>query len=161
VFSLGIVAVLAIAVLRGVDTLLFRCRPLRRAVQVVDRTMIVAATLYCAWAMALTFNGIFDAAPAVEHRGHVRAVWGIPRTVFWWADVGVPARIERVFVVPRRDHVTPMLLSEGQHVRVWIRPGRLGLRWIERMQLDFEHEIVPLVAAAPSAAMPRKWLIET
>jgi hypothetical protein len=164
VFCLGIAGLLAITILRGVDVLVLRWRPMQRAARVADRAVIIATTLYCAWAMALTFNGCFDAAPATEHRSQILAVWGIPRTALWWADVRSwePAGgIKRVFIAPGRDHVMPTLLSDGQPVRIWVRPGLFGLRWVERLQVDFEHEIAPLVAAAPSAAAPRRWLIET
>ena len=57
--------------------------------------------------------------------------------------------------------MAPNLLGEGQHVRLRIRPGRFGIPWVESMRLDFEHELAALVAAVPSAAAPRKWLIET
>jgi len=68
--------------------------------------------------------------------------------------------LARVLVFPLRDQVTASSLAQGQQVRVWIRPGLLKIPWVESMRLDFEQDLPSLVAAVPSAAGPRKWLIE-
>ena len=65
-----------------------------------------------------------------------------------------------MLVSPERDQVVPAFLGEGQHVRVRFRRGFFGIRWVESMRLAFEDDLEPLVAAAPSAATPRKQLIE-
>ncbi len=101
-------------------------------------------------------------ASATEHRSEILDVWGVPKTPLWWADVrswDAPGGIKRVLIFPERDQMVPALLDVGQRVRVRIRPGFFGLRWVESMRLDFEHDLEPLVAAAPSAASPRKQLI--
>src|SRR5438552_13504089 len=150
--------------MRLLDRVALRWRPVARAAVIMDRAIIGAVAVYCAWAMALTFNGSFDRSSATEQRGEILRVWGIPRTTLWWADVRQsesPNRVARVLVFPERDQVSPGVLGEGQHVRLRIRPGRFGIPWVESMRLDFEYELAPLVAAVPSAAAPRKWLIET
>ena len=163
-FVLAIACVIVVAAVRLLDRAALRWRLVARATIIVDRAIIGAAALYCAWAIALTFNGSLDRSPAVEHRGEIVRVWGIPKTPMWWADVRrseSPDRVARVLVFPLRDQVVAGLLAEGQHVRLRIRPGLLRIPWVESMRLDFEHELPALVAAVPSASAPRKWLIET
>lgn len=162
-FVLGIAGVLAVTAMRVLDRAVLRWRPVERAVTLGDRAVVGLTALYCAWAMLLTFNGSFDRGASVaEHRSEILSVWGVPNTPLWWADVrswNAPGGVKRVLIFPERDQVIPTLLSEGQRVRVRIRSGFFGLPWVESMRLDFEHELEPLVAAAPSAAAPRKQLI--
>lgn len=162
-FALGIAGVLAVTAMRLLDRAVLRWRPVERAVTLGDRAIVALTAVYCAWAMLLTFNGSFDRGVSVtEHRSEILSIWGVPTASLWWADVrswDAPGGIKRVVIFPERDQVVPMLLSEGQRVRVRIRSGFFGLPWVESMRLDFEHEIEPLVAAAPSAAVPRRQLI--
>src|SRR5207249_1423854 len=120
--------------------------------------------LFCAWAILLSLNGSLDQGTDVsEHRSEILRTWGIPDTALWWADVrspDAPGGFERVLVFPERDQVVPTFLAEGQHVRVRFRRGFFAMQWVESMRLDFEYDLEPLVAAAPSAATPRKQLIE-
>lgn len=162
-FVLGIASVLAVAAMRLLDRAALRWRPVARAAAVMERAIVAATALYCAWAMALTFNGTFDSAPAVEHRSQILRVWGVPRTVLWWADVRSwesAAGVKRVLIFPERDQVVPTLVTEGLQVRVRVRSGLFRIPWVESMRLDFEHELESLVAAAPTAAAPRRSLIE-
>ena len=161
-FVLGIAGLVAVTAMRLLDLAVRRWRPVERAVTIGDRAVVAVTALYCALAIALTFNGTFDRADATEHRSEIVSVWGVSGTSLWWADVrSWDARdgLKRVLIFPERDQVVHTLLSEGQHVRVRIRSGFFGLSWVESMRLDFEHEMEPLVAAAPSAATPRKRLI--
>jgi hypothetical protein len=161
-FALGIVGLLAVLGMRLADRIMLRFGPASRVPLMVDRGIVALTAVYCAWAMALTFNGTFDGASATEHRSEILDVWGVPKTPLWWADVrswDAPGGIKRVLIYPERDQMVPALLDVGQHVRVRIRPGFFGLRWVESMQLDFDHDLEALVAAAPSAASPRKQLI--
>jgi hypothetical protein len=161
-FALGLVGLLAVLGLRLADRIMLRFGPASRVPAVVDRGIVALTAVFCAWAMALTFNGTFDHASATEHRSEILDVWGIPKTPLWWADIrswDAPGGIKRVLIYPERDQMVPALLDAGQRVRVRIRPGFFGLRWVESMRLDFEHDLEPLVAAAPSAASPRKQLI--
>lgn len=164
-FVLAVVSVLVVAAMRLLDQAALRWRPVGWAATIADRAIIVSTALYCAGAMALTFNGSFDSLPAVEHRSEILRVWGVPNTMLWWVDVrsweSPGGGVKRVLVFPERDHVVATLLAKGQHVRVRVRPGLLRIPWVQSMRLDFEHELEPLVAVAPSAAAPRKWLIET
>ncbi len=163
-FALAVCGVAAVATMRLVDRAARRWRPVSRATVIADRGIVAASALFCAWAMVVTFNGTFDSRPAIEHKSQILRVWGIPNTYLWWADVrgwDAPDRARRVLVFPERDGVSPSLLEEGQHVRVRVRPGLFGLPWVESMRLDFDHQTPALVAAAPSAAAPRKRLIET
>jgi hypothetical protein len=163
-FALSISGLLAVAGMRLLDRAVRRWPAVARAASVMDRGIILAAALYCAWSMLLTFNGTFDSAPPSEHRSEIVKVWGIGQTSMWWADVRSwesPRGIKRILIFPERDRVVPALLSEGRRVLVRVRPGLFRLPWVESMRLDYEHELDPLVAAAPSASMPRKWLIET
>ncbi|HEX9418397.1 MAG TPA: hypothetical protein VGA81_05040 [Methylomirabilota bacterium] len=163
-FVLGIAGVLAVTGMRLLDRAVLRWRPVERAVTLGDRAIVGLTALYCAWAMLLTFNGSLDRGESVaQHRSEILSVWGVPNTPLWWADVrswDEPGGLKRVLIFPERDQVVPTLLSAGQRVRVRIRSGFFGLPWVESMRLDFEHELEPLVAAAPSAAAPRKQLIE-
>jgi hypothetical protein len=164
-FVLGVAGVLAVMAMRLLDRAVLRWRSFERAVGVGDRAIVVLTALYLAWAMLLTFNGSFDRGTVTtEHRSEILRVWGVPgSSTLWWADVRsweASGGLKRVLIFPERDQVVPKLLSEGQHVRVRIRTGYFGLPWVESMRLDFEHEIEPLVAAAPSAATPRRQLID-
>ena len=162
-FALAVGSVAAVAAMRLVDRAARRWRPVSRATAITDGAIVGASALFCAWAIVITFNGTFDSRPAVEHRSQILGVWGIPKTALWWAEVrawDAPSGIKRILVFPDRDGVTPSLLEEGQHVRVRVRPGLFGIPWVESMRLDFEHQAAALVAAAPSAAAPRKWFIE-
>lgn len=163
-FALGIAGVLAVTAMRLLDRAVLRWHPVRRAVAIGDHGIVALTALYCAWAMLLTFNGSLDPGKAVaEHRSEIVKVWGVSAISLWWADVrswDAAGDLKRVVIFPERDQVVPALLSEGQPVRVRVRTGFLGLSWVESMRLDFEHEIEPLVAAAPSAAAPRRQLIE-
>jgi hypothetical protein len=158
--ALGIAGVMAVAAMRLLDRTLRRCRPLEH----VDRVIVTCTALFCAWAILLVLNVSLDRTKDVtEHRSEILRIWGIPDTALWWADVrspDVPGGFERVLVSPERDQVPPTLLAEGQHVRVRFRKGYFGMRWVESMRLDFDDNLEPLVAAAPSAATPRKQLIE-
>lgn len=163
-FVLAILGVLTVAAMRILDGAVLRWRPVGRAVALGDRAVVTLTALYCAWAMLLTFNGALDRGVVVaEHRSEILKIWGVPRIDLWWADVrswDAGGGLKRVLIFPERDRVVATLLSEGQRVRVRIRPGFFGLPWVESMRLDFEHDLEPLVAAAPSAAVPRKQLIE-
>jgi hypothetical protein len=162
-FALGIAGLLAVLGMRLADRIMLRLGPAARVPRMVDRGIVALTAVYCAWAMALTFNGAFDGASATEHRSEILDVWGVPKTPLWWADVrswDAPGGIKRVLIYPERDQMVPALLDVGQHIRVRIRPGFFGLLWVESMRLDFEHDLEPLVAAAPSAAAPRRQLIE-
>ena len=163
-FLLGIAGALIVTAMRLLDRARRRWRPVERAAAVGDRAVVTLTALYCAWAMILTFNGSFDRDRiGTEHRSETLKVWGIPSTTLWWADVrswDASGSLKRVLILPERDQVVPTLLSEGQPVRVRIRRGLFGLAWVESMRLDFDREIEALVAAAPSAAIPRKQLIE-
>jgi hypothetical protein len=161
-FALGIVGLLAVLGLRLADRIMLRFGPASRVPAMIDRGIVTLTAVFCAWAMALTFNGTFDGASATEHRSEIVAVWGIPSTPLWWADVrswDAPGHVKRVLIDPERDKVVPALLEVGHRVRVRIRPGYFGLSWVESMHVDFDHDLEALVAAAPSAATPRKQLI--
>jgi hypothetical protein len=161
-FVLGLIGLIAVRVMRVLDWAVARWRLVERVVTVGDRAVVVVTGLYCALAMVLTFNGTLDRADATEHRSEIIRLWGASGTGLSWADVRsweAPERLKRVVIFPERDLVVATLLNEGQPVRVRIRPGFFGLPWVESMRLDFDHEMEPLVAAAPSAAAPRKRLI--
>ena len=161
-FSLAIAGVIAVAVMRLIDRTAGRCQSVTRAALVLDRVIIGAAAIYCAWALALFFNGSLDWGPAVEQRGEIVRVWGVPKTPVWWADVRQPDSsnlLARVLVFPLRDQVRASSLAQGQHVHLKIRPGLLKIPWVESMRLDFEQDLPSLVSAVPSAAGPRRWLI--
>lgn len=163
-FALGIAGVGAVAVMRLLDRAMLRWRPLEHVVTVADRAIVACTALFCAWAILLALNGSLDREKDVtEHQSEIVRMSGVAGTALWWADVRfpeAPGGFERVLVLPERDRVVPAFLAEGQHVRVRFRRGFFGMRWVESMRLDFEDDLEPLVAAAPSAATPRKQLIE-
>lgn len=130
-FAVAIASVIAVAAMRLLDRAALRWRPVARAAIVTDRAIIGAAAVYCAWAMALTFNGSFDRSPAIEQRGEILRVWGIPKTTLWWADVRQsesPNRVARVLVFPERDHVAPNLLGKDSTFVSVSGPGGSGSR---------------------------------
>src|SRR5262245_13951285 len=161
-FVLIIVGVVAVAAMRLVDRAARRWPRVARAVSIMDRAIIGAAAVYCVWGTVIILNGSFDRSSAVEHAGEIVRVWGSPRTGLRWADVrqAESNRVARVFVFPQPDGVNAASLEKGQHVRLRMHPGQFGISWIESMRLDFEHELPTLVAALPSASIPRKWLID-
>ena len=163
-FAVSIAAVVAVTAMRLLDRAMLRWRPLEHVVTVADRAIVACTALFCAWAVLLSLNGSLDQGKDVtERRSEILRIWGIPYTALWWVDVRSPdasGGFERVLVFPERDHVVPAFMAEGQHVRVRIRRGFFGMAWVESMRLDFEDALEPLVAAAPSAATPRKQLIQ-
>jgi hypothetical protein len=163
-FALGIAGVGLVAALRLIDRATLRWRPLEHVVTVADRAIVTCTALFCAWAVLLSLNGSLDREKAVtEHQSEIVRISGVPGTALWWADVrssDAPGGFERVLVSPERDQLVPAFLAEEQHVRIRFRRGFFGMRWVESMRLDFEDDLEPLVAAAPSAATPRKQLIE-
>ena len=163
-FSLAVAGVIAVAVMRLIDRAAGRWQPVARAAIVMDRVIIGAGAIYCVSAMALFINGSLDWSGAIEKRGEIVRVWGVPKTPVWWADVrhsDSSNHLTRVLVFPLRDQITTSSLAPGQHVRLRIRPGLLKIPWIESMRLDFEQDLPSLVAAVPSAAGPRRWLISS
>ncbi len=163
-FAIAVAGLGAVVAMRLAERVARRSPLVARAASIADRGIIALTAIYCAWAMVLTFNGTFDRTPGSERRGEITAVWGIAGTPLWWADLQSadhPGGLVRVLVFPERDRVAPALLSPGQRVRVHVRGGLFGLAWVERMRLDFEHALEPLVASAPSAAIPRRHLVET
>jgi hypothetical protein len=162
-FALGITGVVAVTAMRLLDRAMRR-RRLEHVVTAADRAIVTTTALFCAWAVLLSLNGSLDQGKDVtERRSEILRIWGIPYTALWWVDVQSPdasGGFERVLVFPERDHVVPAFMAEGQHVRVRIRRGFFGMAWVESMRLDFEDALEPLVAAAPSAATPRKQLIQ-
>jgi hypothetical protein len=162
-FALGITGVVAVTAMRLLDRAMRR-RRLEHVVTAADRAIVTTTAFFCAWAVLLSLNGSLDQGKDVtERRREILRIWGIPYTALWWVDVQSPdasGGFERVLVFPERDHVVPAFMAEGQHVRVRIRRGFFGMAWVESMRLDFEDALEPLVAAAPSAATPRKQLIQ-
>ena len=163
-FIAAIAVFAAVVLMRLVDRAERRWPAAGRVFSVLERAVIGLSAAYCAWAILLTFNAMLDSGAAVVHRSEVVRVWGVPHTTLWWADVrawDAQGQVKRIFVFPERDLVTATLLTSGQPVTVAVRPGLFGLPWVERMRLDFERNWEPLVALAPTAAAPRKWLIES
>ena len=161
-FFLAVLGIAAVAAMRLVEHAARRWPVASRIAAVVEWTVVGVATAYCAWAMVLTFNAVLDRGAATTHRSEILRVWRIPHTTLWWADVRSwesPRGIKRIFIYPDRDALTPTLLDAGQPVKIAVRPGLFRLPWVERLRLDFERNIDPLVNLAPSAAAPRKWLI--
>ena len=151
-FALGIVGLLAVLGMRLADRITLRLGPAARVPAIVDRGIVALTAVYCAWAMALTFNGTFDHASATEHRSEILDVWGIPKTPLWW----------RTFARGTRPAASSACSSSRSATRWFPRsstrttrtcpvlPGFFVLRWVESMRLDFEHDLEALVAAAPS-----------
>ena len=89
---------------------------------------------------------------------------GGPGTNLWWADVRSwepRSRVKRIFVLPGIDQIEAGRAMAGQPVRVAVRPGFLGLPWVASLALDRTPQLEPLLAAAPTAATPRRWLVES
>jgi hypothetical protein len=156
-------SLIALAVVHTLDWILGRRQALQRVGQLAERAALTVVLLYCLYAMALTFNGSLDSSPAKEYRAEIVQVWGIPLSPLWWADVSSwesPGQIKRVLIFPEHDGLRPELVGPGQAVRLRIRSGAFGLDWVESMRVDFERQLEALVAAAPSAAIPRRMLVE-
>jgi len=162
-FAVGVVGLVAVLAMRFLDRVLRALGISARGPALVDRAIVGATAAYCLWAALLACNGALDRGPASEHRGEIVAVWGIPGTFLWWADLrpgnGSPGGIERVLIVPARDGLSPAMLDPRQRVRVVTRPGRFGITWVQAIGVDFGPDLEALVAAAPTAGRPRRDLI--
>jgi hypothetical protein len=155
--GLGLVA-------RLVDRLLLRGSAVRRLVALAGKVAAVVTGAFCVWGVLLGLNGGLDTAPATERRGEIVRIWGVPGTTLWWADVrplDTRERGMRVFMLPGIDEVVAGRATAGQQVRLTTRPGAFGLSWVASLARDRTPQLEPLVAAAPTAANPRRWLVES
>jgi hypothetical protein len=163
-FILAAAGLALVLAARVVDRLLLRGERVRRLARLGGRLAAVATGAFCVWGLLLGLNGALDTAPATERRTEIVRVWGIPGTNLWWADVrswNAPGRVMRIFLLPGIDETVGGRAMAGQPVRVAVRPGRLGLPWVANLALDRTPQLEPLVAAAPTAANPRRWLVES
>ena len=162
-FIAGIVGLLAVLVLRAGERAASHARWLHGTFRVADRAVLVAIVGYWLYGIALAFNGSLDRSPAVEHRTRIVGSAGIER--IQWADVEswhTPGTTERVliFVEEDRDDLWRARVFPGQPVVVRLHAGLLGMPWVERMSVDQDRNLEALVAVAPTAATPRKRLVQ-
>ena len=139
-------------------------RGLRRLEQVM--TFVIGAFILIS--VLLFMNGYRDASAAVEVPSEVVSIGGgdievLGTTLFSWADLRSwrrPGTVERVLLHP----VERSLTWVGQPVVVRVRPGALGIPWVEGVLRDREKYYRQVLTIAPNAAGPRRerllWLVE-
>jgi hypothetical protein len=163
-FALAIAGFMAVLAMRLADRGLRGLGVPARAQALGERALIAVTAAYCVWIAALACNGALDRGPRAEHASELIRVWRVPGTWLGWATLRAwdsPGGEVHVLLIPgtERDSLVPTLLAEGQQMRVVTRPGRLGIPWVEHVNVDFESDLEPLVAAAPTAGRPRRDLI--
>jgi hypothetical protein len=142
--------------------------PTRRTLQRLEQVMTLLVGAFILMSVLLFLNGYRDSSPAVEMPSEVISLGGgdvevLGTTIFSWADLRSwrrPGTVERVLLNP----VERSLTWVGQPVLVRVRPGALGISWVEGVLRDREKYYRQVLAIAPNAAGPRRerllWLVE-
>jgi hypothetical protein len=161
VVGVGLLAILM--VVRILDRVVLRTPPARRVARGIHRLAVGAIALYALYAIALAYNGGLDTAPAAEHRTEVVRMWGWP-PFLQWADLrgwepGHP--ITRIWVFTDRDGPEMAHLTPGQPVMVRVRPGFLGIAWVDTMRPDPSPQASAILRVAPTAGLVRRELIRS
>jgi hypothetical protein len=142
--------------------------PARRALRGLERVMAFLVGAFILMSVLLFINGYRDSEAAVEMPSEVIAIGGgdvevLGTALLSWADLRSwrrPGTVERVLLNPAERSLTWV----GQPVLVRVRPGALGIPWIEDVLRDREKYYQQVLAIAPNAAGPRRerllWLVE-
>jgi hypothetical protein len=164
VFGAGAVIVVALLVLRMLEPGL-RGAGGQRLAGAVDRLVVAAIVAFCAGAIVLSYNSGLDAGTATTRRADLVEITSVPvpftARSYGWAEVRyleAPRQVERVLLLPD-DDVWPQRVAPGLPVHLVMRPGVLGIPWIQRVAIDRERDVQRVLAAVPTAAMLRKSFI--
>jgi hypothetical protein len=164
-FGAGAVVVAWVLILRLLDPLR-RLPGVRRLAVTLDRLVVAAIIVFCTGGALLSYNATLDSGAATPRQADLVAVsgLGVPFTglVLGWADVRYldgPGAVERILLMPK-DEVWIERGAPGLPVRLHMRPGLFGFRWIENVTVDRERELQRTLAAVPTAAALRKPWIE-
>jgi tetratricopeptide (TPR) repeat protein len=142
----------------------------RRALRRFEQGLGVVVGGFGLMSGLLFLNGYYDSSAAADVPSEVIAIGGgdlqvqvLDTAFFFWADLRSwrqPGRVERILLRP--DEIS--LTWPGQPVIVRVRPGRLGIPWIQEVLRDREKYYTQVLAIAPTAAGPRRerllWLVE-
>jgi hypothetical protein len=134
------------------------------AASAARRVAVLAVLVGWVAGVTVALNGALDHREATEVAAEVRAAWTIPWSGLAWIDLApVEPRgdLRRVLLFPGRDELRPGLVRPGQRVRLRLRAGAFGLAWVERVRHDVEHQAAALLEAAPTAAVPRRALVDS
>lgn len=143
-------------------------RQARRMLRALEHLMTWLVGAFILASVLLFVNGYRDSSPAVEIPSEVVAlgredVEVLGTTILSWADLRSwrrPGTVERVLLTPAERALTWV----GQPVIVRMRPGALGVSWVESVIRDREKYYRQVLVIAPNAAGPRRerllWLVE-
>ncbi len=164
-FAAGTLAAGWMLLLRLLGPPLRRSASARRIGTALDTVLVAVLVLFCAASMALVYNAILDTRPARSRQADLVAVSSIPvpftGAVVGWADVrylDAGDRTERLILRPDED-IWPGRATPGLPVRVELKPGFLGIPWVQSIGLDHERDLRRSLAAVPTATVLRKSLI--
>ncbi len=163
-FIAAVVGLIALILVRVFDRLVLRHEPARRLLRPLYYAALASVGVYWLYASVLIYNGSLDSGPIADRQaevvGHVR----IPGTGIAWVDVrswDAPGRIKRVLLAPDGGNLTAGRVGAGQDVLVRVHPGFFRIEWVQIIRGDYTRRLDRLVEAVPSAAYPRKWLIDS
>ena len=159
VAGIGLLALLVLV--RILDRVVLRTPAARQVARAIHRGAIGALALYGLYGVVLAYNGSLDTGAATEHRTEVLRMRGWPPMMQWaelrgW-EAGQPT--SRVYVFPGRDGFQMTRPMVGQPVIVRIRPGLLGIPWVDTMRPDPSYQAEAILQAAPTAGRVRRELI--
>jgi hypothetical protein len=166
VFGAGAVIVVCLLILRLLEPLL-RGPAARRLGGALDQLVVAGLVLFCAGAIVLSYNSGLDAGAATPRRADLVAVSSVPvpfiARSYGFADVRYldrPGEVERILLLPD-DDVWPQRVAPGLPVHLLMRPGLLGIPWVQRVVVDRERDVQRVLAAVPTATVLRKSLINS
>jgi tetratricopeptide (TPR) repeat protein len=137
----------------------------RRFLQVLERLVTFLVLGLAVYGVVLGFNARFAVAPPQVHTSTVVALLGgepdsTMGAAYAWADLRswrTAGRTERVILRAWERRT----LWTAKQVLVHVRPGRLGLPWIMKIEPDEEERLRSVLQFAPTASRPWKELIGT
>lgn len=165
VFSVGIVAVAWVLLVRFLRPALRRSPGARRLGAALDRALVAVIVLFCATSLVLTYNARLDAGAPQPRRAELVAISSLPvpftDVILGWADVrysDTANRVERLLLWPNED-VWPGRVGPGLPLLVDVRPGLFGIPWVQAIRIDHERDLRRSLAAVPTATTLRKALV--
>jgi hypothetical protein len=166
VFGIGALVVAWILVLRVLEPLL-RGRGGQRMAGALDRAIVGGSLVFCAGAIVLAYNSGLDAGAPSMRRADLISVSGVRVPFlaggFGWADVRYlepSQRTERILLLPD-DEIWPQRAAPGLPLHLLMRPGLLGIPWVQRVAVDRERDLQRALVEVPTAAALRKSLINS
>jgi hypothetical protein len=162
-FVLGVGFLVILVLVRVLDRVVLRAPAVRQVARGIHRAAVGVIGLYAVYGMVLAYNGSLDTGAAVEHRTTVVRVRGWS-PMLQWADLQgwEPGRpLTRVWVFAARDRIQMTQQAAGQSVLVSVRPGFLGIPWVDTMRPDPSRQAQAILKAAPTASLVRRDLIKS